>query len=464
MSPTLSFQFKENWRNDLAVFDIEADDLYEGATKIHCLAYTRAGEEPTVLYDYGDMRDFLTSANWLVAHNGIRYDKRVIKKILGVDITATFYDTLPLAWYLDHDQLKHGLEFYGEKYGVPKPHVEDWKSLTKEEYGHRCAEDVKINWKLWKDLTKRLMFLYKDKKEADRFLKYLSFKMECAAYQEQVGWKVDLDLVRSSIETLTQLKEEKTVELTKVMPKNKKYKVVTKPKNPFKKDGTPSVLGDRWFATLDDLGLDRTHDEPVKVLDKEEEANPGSSDQVKAWLYSLGWQPCTFDYKTNDEGVERQVPQVRKDGELTPSVKLLIDVDPAVEVLDGLTVLQHRLATFQGILDSHINGYVKAEIAGLTNTLRFKHSKPLVNLPGVDKPWGKEIRGSLTCEEGELLCGADMVSLESTTKRHYMHPYDPDYVEEMSKPGFDEHINLSKFAGVITSDEEQFYIWYEGNN
>ena len=64
-------------------------------------------------------------------------------------------------------------------------------------------------------------------------------------------------------------------------------------------------------------------------------------------------------------------------------------------------------------------------LLGLTNTLRFKHAKPLVNLPAVDKPYGKEIRGCLTCPEGYTLCGADMTSLEDTTKRHYMKPSRP---------------------------------------
>jgi hypothetical protein len=43
-----------------------------------------------------------------------------------------------------------------------------------------------------------------------------------------------------------------------------------------------------------------------------------------------------------------------------------------------------------------------------------------------------------------------MTSLEDTTKRHYMQPHDPDYVEEMSRDGFDPHLDLAKFAGVIT--------------
>jgi hypothetical protein len=42
-----------------------------------------------------------------------------------------------------------------------------------------------------------------------------------------------------------------------------------------------------------------------------------------------------------------------------------------------------------------------------------------------------------------------------------MYPYDPDYVEEMSTPGFDEHVNLAAFSGEISRDEEEFYKWYE---
>ena len=120
-------------------------------------------------------------------------------------------------------------------------------------------------------------------------------------------------------------------------------------------------------------------------------------------------------------------------------------------------MLQHRLGIFKGFLETEKNGYVKAEIDGLTNTLRFKHKKPLVNLPGVDRPWGKEIRGCLIAPEGYVLCGADMVSLEDTTKRHYMFPYDPDYVHEMSQKGFDPHLDLAKHAGAVQQSDIDAY-------
>jgi len=105
------------------------------------------------------------------------------------------------------------------------------------------------------------------------------------------------------------------------------------------------------------------------------------------------------------------------------------------------------------MVEHEVGGYVQATIAGMTNTLRFKHAKPLVNIPSVEKPYGKEIRGCLTAPEGYTLCGADMTSLEDTTKRHYMKPLDPNYVAEMSKEGFDPHLDLAKHAGIITQED-----------
>jgi DNA polymerase I-like protein with 3'-5' exonuclease and polymerase domains len=105
------------------------------------------------------------------------------------------------------------------------------------------------------------------------------------------------------------------------------------------------------------------------------------------------------------------------------------------------------------MVDHEVDGYVQATVAGMTNTLRFKHAKPLVNIPSVEKPYGKEIRGCLTAPEGYTLCGADMTSLEDTTKRHYMKPLDPNYVAEMSKEGFDPHLDLAKHAGIITQED-----------
>jgi hypothetical protein len=444
------------------IFDVETDNLLEEATKIHVLAY-QDGDQVRHTHDYNQMRTILTEAKVLIGHNILRFDVPVLERILGISIKAKLYDTLPMSWVMFTDMMQHGLEVHGERYGVPKPSVTDWQNLSPQEYAHRCVEDVKINIKLWDDLIKRFKLVYgKDRDSLDRFLQYLTFKMKVAAMAEQSKWKLDVELVEKSLHTITKLQEDKVEELSGVMPPVPIYRKKQRPKTMFKKDRTLSSHGQEWYDECKKQGLDPSQEEPLKILKGYDKPNPNSSDQVKAWLFGMGWEPCTFDYKKEEDGSERTVPQVRKDGELAPSVTLLIEEHPEVELLDGLTVLQHRRSIFEGLLESvDEDGYVKAEIAGLTNTLRFKHKKPLVNLPGVDKPWGKEVRGALLAREGHVLCGADMVSLEDTTKRHFIRPLDPDLVEEQSRDDYDPHLKLAVKAGMVTQEDYDFYVNYK---
>jgi DNA polymerase I-like protein with 3'-5' exonuclease and polymerase domains len=241
--------------------------------------------------------------------------------------------------------------------------------------------------------------------------------------------------------------------LADAMPRRIITAVRNKPKVMHKKDGSLSANGEKWVALCKEQKQPETT-VSLTVKTGEERANPNSTDQVKDWLFSLGWKPRTFKYLTDKKtGDTRKLEQVRKDADLCSSVKSLADIEPAISLLEGLSVLSHRIGVIKSMVNTQVDGYVQGNIAGLTNTLRFKHAKPLVNLPSVDKPYGKEIRGCLTCPEGYTLCGADMTSLEDTTKRHYMKPLDPDYVEEMSKEGFDPHLDLAKHAGVITQED-----------
>ena len=87
--------------------------------------------------------------------------------------------------------------------------VDDWSEQDIQVYAHRCEEDVKINWALWQDLLSRFKFIYKDDKLLDKFFRYLQFKMSCAASAEQVGWRLDKQLAKASIDTLVQQQEDK---------------------------------------------------------------------------------------------------------------------------------------------------------------------------------------------------------------------------------------------------------------
>jgi len=290
-----------------------------------------------------------------------------------------------------------------------------------------------------------------------RLIDYLTFKMQCAREQEALGWKLDVERCQAAYDEIMALKEEKEEQLADAMPRRILTTLKTRPKVLHKKDGSLSAHGENWVSLCKEQMMPDSV-QSLTVVTGEERGNPNSTDQVKQWLFGLGWKPKTWKFvRDKKTGEERMIEQVRKDGELCESVRDLIPLDPAVGLLDGLTVLSHRASILKGFLEGHKDGYLKAEIAGLTNTLRFKHMKPLVNLPGVDKPYGDVIRGVLTCPEGYTLCGSDMTSLEDTTKRHYMKPLDPDYVEEMSRDGFDPHLDLALFAGDITQEEIDDY-------
>jgi CRISPR/Cas system endoribonuclease Cas6 (RAMP superfamily) len=105
-----------------------------------------------------------------------------------------------MSWVINLDRPSHGLESFGVDFGVPKPVITDWEGLTKEEYAHRCEEDVKINWLLWQNLIKRYKMIYgKEKETMDKFFQYLTFKMKSAYLAEEAGWRIDIDLVKKSI-------------------------------------------------------------------------------------------------------------------------------------------------------------------------------------------------------------------------------------------------------------------------
>ena len=435
------------------VFDIETDGLLNEMTKIHVLSYSDDGKTIHHTHDYDEMRTFFGTRKTLAGHNIIRFDAPAVEKILGVKIEARMIDTLALSWYINHTRMKHGLEGYGEEYGVPKPVITDWNSLTPDDYAHRCDEDVRINVRLLRDLDIKLNKLYQDPEDKDRLIDYLSFKLDCAKEQEELQWKLDVPKAQAAYNEISRLKEEKVEQLADAMPKRILERMAAQPKVMYKKDGELSSHGEKWVALCKEYKQSVTT-MGFKVRTGEERGNPNSNDQVKDWLRSLGWEPRTFKFvRDKKTGDERQIEQVRKNSELCQSVRDLADNDPAVDLLDGLTVLTHRAGILKSFLECHNEGYLEAGIAGLTNTFRFKHYRPLVNLPSVDKPYGDVIRGCLMCPEGYVLAGADMTSLEDTTKRHYMKPLDPDYVNEMSREGFDPHLDLALHAGIITQDD-----------
>ena len=458
--------------------DVEADGLLDTITKLHCATFTEL--DPVTMKEIGtvtltDMAGiiefFCNTDNILIMHNGHAYDKVAVEKTLKVKVQAEIIDTLHVSWYLYPKNLKHGLKAWGEELGIIKPSVDDWTDQDISVYIDRCEEDVKIQVALWQQMWRHLMLLYGSADGCWRLVRHLSFKSSCAARQEKSRWKLDVKGTLAAVDMFQIKFDEAKDALELRMPDAPDYGSRVRPKKPFLMNGELSVTGVKWRDFCSEHGLPFDSKLKHKFIKGYNPPNAGSHQQLKAWLYSLGWVPESFKYDRNKETNETKViPQIKlqsdtadgKEGELCPSIVRLIAKEPAIEYLSEMSIVKHRLGVVNGFIRNlDEDGYIYAAVQGYTNTLRFKH-KICVNIPSVRKPYGELIRGLLIARSSKMeLCGSDMSSLEDRTKQHFMWPHDPEYVKEMMTPGFDPHLDMALAASLVTEAE---IAWYKGFN
>lgn len=440
--------------------DIEANGLLEEATKFHVFSWgsdqIQSTNDPKVIGEY-----FANPNNYVAIHNGQRFDVPLVEKLCGIKVKAVVVDTLALAWYLDLKRASYGLEGYGEEFGVPKPVISSWSDLTYDEYKNRCEEDVKITITLWRRLLGKLREIYDNDEDIIRLINYLNFIMQCSYHQERQKVLVDLHKVRNNLTTFTLMKDQKVEQLKLAMPRNPIKRKVSKPAQMYKKNGDLSEAGKKWLS----YGIEGDSGE---IIVSYEDANPNSTQQKKEWLYALGWEPQTFKYNRNKEtGEVKKVEQIMTEEKtLCPSVLKLKDKEPAIEVLEGISVLSHRIGLLQWLLDNNKDGYVVQGLYQLAVTLRWQHSG-IVNYPRVtskgDIRDGKWIRECLIAGEGHKIVQSDLSGIESRTSDHYTFPLNPGLIAETQQKYFDPHIKIAIASNLMTQEEGTWYKWKKEN-
>ena len=449
----------------VSIFDIETDDI--DAKVIRCLSFYDVNTKTSsTITDYNIMKKYFQRKNiYYCGHNIIGFDIPVIERLLNIKINAPLIDTLALSWTLSSSRNSHGLQSYSDEYGIEKPKIDDYANQDIEEIKKRCSQDVLINLKVWENQQWYLNELYdNDWEQILKYIAYLTFKLKCVALQQDLGVRINLPLIKESLMELEDLKVSKIESLKEAMPKCPIKAKKEMPKVLRKADGSLSANGYKWIQFLKENGLPETHTEPVEYIKDYSEANPNSHTQIKDWLFSLGWTPDYYKY-VREEGQRemRKIPQVAsKDepGELSISVKKLIEKEPKLEELSSLGIISHRISIFKGFLRDQRNGRLYQGTSGLTNTLRLQHTK-IVNLPASNKPYSENIRASLIADEGMIMCGTDLSGIEDNTKRHYIYDYDPEYVEEMNTPGYDAHLEIGLLAGLLTKEQVEEHKLYD---
>lgn len=401
--------------------DIEADGLLDTITRIHCAVAISLDRKVVRRFEPHQMREFtefLSTVDVWIGHNIISYDKPAVKKVLGYEYEGKLVDTLLMSRLQNphrtapfHAENKkeamkvHGLYAWGVRVGIDKPEIERWDEYTPEIL-HRCEEDVKINLAVYDEL----------RKEAEgqnwKSAHLMTFKLfENLAKQEEAGWLADRPYIEKCIGLLTYWIDKRDAILKEHLPfvydiKEGKDKIADGGqrkwvREPFLKSGkyNKSVTGHYSPEELEG----RLVGGPFSRIEWRR-IDLGSSDEVKTWMLSQGWEPA--EWNTNDDG-EITSPKMPKDGDF-PGVEGKLG-----RVYSKRAKSAHRRSNLEGWLKQiRADGRIPARVQGIADTGRMKHAG-IVNVPNGEAFFGKQMRRCFIAEEGKVLVGCDSAGCQN---------------------------------------------------
>lgn len=430
------------------ILDLESDGLIPQMTKIHCIVLKDidTGEIISCADQPGyrsleTALDYISEADLLVFHNGIKFDIPALKKIYsGLELkpTCQFYDTLissRLFWpelepidraRWSHIEPKyvgrHSLAAWGERLGVAKikftenakkdPAVvnvwAEW-SASMQEY---CIGDVEVSDALYK---------YMLSQNPDP--RSLELEHEFAivmSKQEQFGFPFNEKAAFALVNTLKAERSEIDEQLQEVFP--------------------PVVEGRISSKT------------GRQLKDKVTVFNPASRQQTAERLKAL-YPEITF--ASTDKGN----PQVDDDvlealGARYPEAKILARYQllnkRIGQIADGKEALLNHCQVYK---DGRIHGEVvtNACVSG-----RCSHKRPnMSQVPAVGAPYGSECRALFTAPEGWKLVGTDASALELRALGAWLAHFDGgEYARLVSTEGFDIHSYNAKLFGIWDGEGE----------
>jgi len=407
------------------VFDIETDGL--DATKIWCLVIKDIDTGRIMKYtDESDKYDgnirmglsLLQHAKLLIAHNGIGFDALVIKKLYDIDLYDgdRFFDTWIASQVLNYRRPhKHGLAGWGEHLKYHKGDYDDWSQFS-EKMMEYCVRDVNLNAAIYNQLTIELNVMAKRNPKIRRGLRNEMATAKFDAYCRYYGWSFDkdkalnlLDKIKSRMNEIEKVIEPKLPPVTRLIDKQ--------PKTPkYTKKGYYTAATARMLSEY--LGVEvKPENTKVWAVGKEfqrkvtKPANLGNLEQVKQYLYSIGWEPD--DWKMERLGREF----IKKTPKLTKTSLDKLGWDGSA--IHHWTTLRSRRGVVEGWIENLKNNRLHGNLWVVgTPTFRCRH-EVIANLPAVTAELGKELRELLTAEPGRKIVGADSSGNQFRSLAHY---------------------------------------------
>ena len=401
--------------NNTWIFDLEGDGLLDTVTKIWCGVFINVDTEeernfiPTTI---SAMVSFMSNCRVLVGHNSIGYDFPALQKCYGYEYQGTKIDTLLMSRLQMPTRLGgHSVEAWGEQLGRAKPHHECWDHYSPEML-HRCKEDCHIQLAIYKALLKEGKGLRWE--PAHRLT---SRVFEIITKQEQYGWLADQEHMHKSINQLGRWIGKIDDKIIPFLPQVREIQETKKDgtynhvKKPFLKNGAYTRYTNEWLSnivsdySMAQFGYNSTTVGGPYTRLLYRSLNLNSVKEVKDFLLSEGWQPAqwNFNKKTN----ERTSPKLSKDDPFE-------GVDGRVgKAVAKRIQCRHRKSQIEGLVKAvRPDGRISQRITGQATTGRFIHNT-IVNVPGVESFYGKQMRRIFVSKPGYVLVGTDSAGCQN---------------------------------------------------
>ncbi len=490
--------------NEKLVVDIEANGFQNDATTVWCISVfnieTKEKETFTNHNDnYRSIEDglkLMSTAKQIIGHNWIAYDQVVLENLHNFKTSATLVDTFLMSQLLDFNRRlgrtkgRHGLAQWGEHFGVPKPSQDQWE-VYEDAMLNRCEMDVQINVRAYI----QLMNEFKNSGVPKSVIQREFAIAKISAQQVRNGWLIDDRLAQKHIDFLTKEIEVLRNKIEPLMPHivkcpdvwvsneecneilgttGVKYDSELKEGMRLKKPILPRFtktgeLHSNQAKYFEGTGIDLvTGSKGVKVSGPYcrvnfVEAKLSQHSEVKKLLFKNGWKPTEWNMKRTAEG-----RFVKTSAKLTEdsyeSIKGTLGKDIALHA-----TYQHRLNTLQNQKQKS-KGWLglRREDGRLecvpftlgTATGRMSH-RNLVNVPGAQVTFGKEMREIFVAPRGKVLVGCDLASAQLRLLAAAMgdSSYSEIVVSGKESEGTDVHTVNQKAAGLKTRSQAKTFIY-----
>lgn len=415
------------------ICDIETDglDTRKCGVWLVCTKDIATGEKRTFHFnsynkdlrgDAVELQTYLNTCDKIIGHNIINFDMRILRRVVPpFNPSIKVIDTLILSrlfnFYRDGG---HSLEAYAKKLGgVQKVENEVWDKYEPI-IEQRCLTDVEINHLVYKEMIKEFNQLKQERFDYNLAVKIEMKFAEHMALQETTGVAFDKEAAIKLQEQLTKQLEQLDFDIAghlppKVIRGKENYKV-------YLKNGEYAADIKKYW------GEDYQIVQGPFTKISWSSLNLNSSDQVKSYLFSLGWEPDTWNYK-KDKITKKPIEINGRYVKTSPQITI-----ESLETLKGVhgeafkqrAKSKHRLDLITGLLEKlRDDGRLSAEMNTLgAATSRTTH-RIVTNIPK-NQPevfLGKECRSLFIASPGRVLVGCDASALEARIFAHYINDY-----------------------------------------